>query len=64
MATKIEMKARVMRAAEIFHRNGISQGEVAATVGASQPQVSRVLNGLVAQTTRLAEDTFPNSVPA
>lgn len=56
MTTKIERKARVLRAAEIFRKNGISQWEVAAIVGASQPQVSRVLNGRVAQTTRLAED--------
>lgn len=56
MATRIERKARVLRAAEILRKNGITQREVAATVGASQPQVSRVLNGLVEQTTRLAED--------
>ena len=56
MATRIERKVRVLRAAEIFRKNGITQGEIAATVGASQPQVSRVLNGLVAQPTRLTED--------
>jgi transcriptional regulator with XRE-family HTH domain len=56
MATKLERNARVLGAAEIFRKNGISQREVAAIVGASQPQVSRVLNGLVAQPTRLAED--------
>lgn len=42
MLTKAERKARTLRAAEIFRRHGVTQDEVGAVVGASQPQVSRV----------------------
>ncbi|WP_226409366.1 helix-turn-helix domain-containing protein [Dechloromonas denitrificans] len=38
-------KARVLRAATIFRERGISQSEVAEIVGASQPQISRILKG-------------------
>ena len=56
MATKLDRKARVLRAAEIYRTHGITQGEVAAVVGASQPQVSRVLKGDGSRSTKLTEE--------
>ena len=46
MATKVERRARILRAADIFRKNGITQDEIASVVGASQPQISRVLKGI------------------
>ena len=48
-------KARVLRAATIFRERGISQAEVAEIVGASQPQISRILKGEGIRATKLAE---------
>lgn len=53
---KPDLKARSLRAGEIFRKHGISQSEVAAVVGASQPQVSRVLKGKGLRETRLFEE--------
>ena len=53
---KSDLKARVMRAAAILREHKISQAELAAIVGASQPQVSRVLNGRGHRATRLTEE--------
>lgn len=53
---KSDLKARVIRAAAILRRHKISQGELADIVGASQPQVSRVLNARVLRATRLYEE--------
>lgn len=52
----IVTKARVLRAATVFRERGISQAEVAEIVGASQPQISRILKGDGIRTTRLAEE--------
>ncbi len=41
----IVTKARVLRAATIFRERAISQAEVAAIVGASRPQISRIFKG-------------------
>jgi transcriptional regulator with XRE-family HTH domain len=49
-------KARVLRAASIFREQGISQAEVAEIVGASQPQISRILKGDGIRATKLAEE--------
>jgi len=49
-------KARVLRAATIFRERGISQSEVAEIVGASQPQISRILKGGGIRATKLAEE--------
>jgi len=54
--TKAERKARILRAADIFRRHGVTQEEVGAVVGASQPQVSRVLQGDQVRATKLSED--------
>lgn len=49
-------KSRVLRAAAIFREQGISQSEVAEIVGASQPQISRILKGEGIRATKLAEE--------
>ena len=49
-------EARVLRAATIFRERGISQAEVAEFVGASQPQISRILKGEGIRATKLAEE--------
>ncbi len=49
-------KARVLRAASIFREQGISRAEVAEIVGASQPQISRILKGDGIRATKLAEE--------
>jgi len=49
-------KARVLRAATIFRERGVSQAEVAEIVGASQPQISRILKGEGIRATKLAEE--------
>ena len=56
MLTKAERKARSLRAGEIFRRHGVTQDEVGAVVGASQPQVSRVLQGNQVRATKLLEE--------
>lgn len=52
--TRIE--ARVLRAAETLRRRGITQGQVAEAVGASQSQVSRILSGRGERGSRLLEE--------
>ena len=54
--TRAERKARVLRAAEIFRRQRVTQDEIGAVVGASQPQVSRVLQGNLVRATKLSEE--------
>ncbi len=54
--TKAERRARILRAAEIFRRHGVRQEEVGGVVGASQPQVSRVLQGNLSRATKLSEE--------
>lgn len=49
-------KSRVLRAATIFRERGISQMEVAEIVGASQPQISRILKGTGIRATKLVEE--------
>lgn len=48
--------ARGLRAAEICRHKGISQSQIAAAVGASQPQVSRILAGRGQRQSRLFEE--------
>ena len=52
----IVTKARLLRAATIFREQGVSQSEVAEVVGASQPQISRILKGDGVRATKLAEE--------
>ena len=56
MLTKAERRTRILRAAEIFRRRGVTQDEVGGVVGASQPHVSRVLQGNLSRATRLSEE--------
>lgn len=51
-----ELKARAENARRICQLHGISQAEIAAHVGASQSQVSRILSGENTRTSRLFED--------
>lgn len=50
------LKARVLRAAEIYRKHSVAQDEIAEVVGASQPLVSRVLEGDGLRTTKLLEE--------
>ena len=50
---KPDLKARIFRAAAILHKHKISQAELADIVGASQPQVSRILNAKGLRATKL-----------
>ena len=51
-----DLKARSLRAAEIYRQHFISQAEVAKFVGASQPQISRLLTGNLTRPSRLFEE--------
>ena len=51
-----DLRARLIRAADICHARGISQAQVAEAVGASQSQVSRILAGQHKRASRLAEE--------
>jgi len=51
-------QARAIRAAAIFQRKAISQGEIAKFVGASQGQISRLLSGKLRRASRLFEEIF------
>lgn len=50
------IEARVLRAAEIARQRGLTQSQIAAAVGASQPQVSRILSGRGERASRLQEE--------
>jgi diguanylate cyclase len=52
----LDLKARSLRVAEIYRRHDISQADVAKFVGASQPQVSRLLAGNITRPLRLFEE--------
>jgi transcriptional regulator with XRE-family HTH domain len=54
----VEMKARAERAREICRIRGITQGDIADAVQASQSQVSRILSGEFSRTSRVAEEVF------
>lgn len=45
-----------MRAGEICRQRGITQAQIATAVGASQPQVSRILGGRGQRPSRLLEE--------
>lgn len=49
------IEARVLRAADIARQRGLTQSQIAAAVGASQPQVSRILSGHGERASRLQE---------
>lgn len=51
-----DQQARVLRAAEICRKRHISQTAIAEAVGASQPQVSRILSGQGIRRSRLLEE--------
>jgi transcriptional regulator with XRE-family HTH domain len=50
------LQSRALRAASIFRQLGITQTEVATTLGASQGQVSRILRGQNLRPSRLFEE--------
>lgn len=50
------MQARTLRAAEVCRLQGITQMEIAAAVGASQGQVSRILSGKCQRASHLHEE--------
>ena len=51
-----ELKARTERARRICKLHGITQAQIAADLGASQSQVSRILKGQGLKASRLAEE--------
>jgi transcriptional regulator with XRE-family HTH domain len=48
--------ARALRAGDICRERGVTQAQIAAAVGASQSQVSRILAGRGARQSRLLEE--------
>ena len=50
-----DLQARILRVGEICRESGITQGQIAEGVGASQSQVSRVLSGRGRRFSRLTE---------
>lgn len=48
--------SRALRAAELVQLHGLTQSQIAAAVGASQPQVSRILKGHGLKRSRVFED--------
>lgn len=51
-----EIKARTERARHVCKLRGITQLQIAADLGASQSQISRILKGEGSKVTRLAEE--------
>lgn len=51
-----DLKARLERARIVCRERGITQAQIAADLGASQPQVSRILGGEFSRAGRLAEE--------
>jgi len=51
-----ELIIRVLRASKICKSRGITQKQLAKSVGASQPQVSRILNGRTLRPSRLFDE--------
>lgn len=54
-APKDHLQAEALAAAQAAHSAGLSQQEIALALGASQPQVSRILAGKSTRRTRLFE---------
>ena len=53
---QLELKARTERARHICKIRGVTQAQIAADLGASQSQVSRILKGQGLKASRLAEE--------
>ncbi|RGE39251.1 hypothetical protein DZC30_22180 [Comamonas testosteroni] len=51
-----EIRARAANALRVCQLHGIAQADIAAHVGASQPQVSRILKGECVRVSRLFEE--------
>ncbi len=51
-----DLKARIQRARSICKARGVTQAQIAADLGASQSQVSRILQGQGLRASRLAEE--------
>lgn len=51
-----DLKSRGLRAADTCRLHGITQADIAIAVGASQPQVSRILNAQGLRPSRLFEE--------
>ena len=50
------LHARVLKASDTCRRMNLTQSEIAEALGASQGQVSRILNGRMQRTSRLLEE--------
>lgn len=50
------MTARVLHAAAVCQRRGITQSQIAEALGASQSQISRILSGRSRRSSRLLEE--------
>ena len=53
---KTDMQSRLERARRVCKARNITQAQIATDLGASQSQVSRILQGTGIKTTRLAEE--------
>lgn len=53
---KPDLESRALRAAQFCREHGITQTDIATAIGASQPQVSRILKGQGLRASRLFED--------
>jgi transcriptional regulator with XRE-family HTH domain len=53
---KPDIKARALRAAKACRLHGITQSEIAETLGASQSQISRIFRAQGLRTSRLLEE--------
>lgn len=53
---KKDLEAKAIHAAAVFRKHGVSQGEVADMLGASQPQISRLLGGKLRRRSRLFDE--------
>ncbi len=53
-----DLEARTERARHICKARGVTQAQIAADLGASQSQVSRILQGRGHRASRLAEEVF------
>jgi len=56
LMNQCELVTRVLRAAAIFKSQGFTQAKLAARLGASQSQISRILSGESVSRSKLAEE--------
>lgn len=56
--SKDALQVRALKAREVCRERGITQQEIALALGASQPQVSRILKGVPVKRSRLLEEVL------